>query len=259
MCISIIMSIIVSNSRLNLLLMKKIFICLLLILPTGFVLAQGPDPISTGNLNLATSDEAFRIINPYDGRKVELIGEVYFNDTLYHEGELKTHRRLYTTEFQYRFNQVERTVQVKSADGKQLYLNEREIVYCKIMIEGKAVMLMPAKVPNGRKITVVQVLYQSPNMQLYRDARKFIFRVKSTNIDGYSSEKVYDEVRKDYRYYLRVGDTGDFTEVKTTAKSFAQVLPAKRSQIELLFKAGKKKEGLSVTKLTEIMKALDSK
>jgi hypothetical protein len=239
--------------------MKKIFICLLFILPTGFVLAQGPDPISTGNLNLATSDEAFRIVNAYDGRKVELVGEPYLNDTLYHEGELKTHKRLYTKELQYRFNQIERTVQIKLTDGKEMYLNEREIVYCKIVIEGKTITLIPAKVPNGRKTTMVQVLYKSPNMQLYRDARKFIFRVKSNDIDGYSSEKVYDEVRKDYRYYLRIGDTGDFTEVKTTAKSFAQVLPEKRSKIELLFKAGKKKEGLSVTKLTEIMTALDSK
>ncbi len=116
---------------------------------------------------------------------------------------------------------------------------------------------MPAKVPNGRKITVLQVIYKSPNMQLYRDARKFIFRVKSNDIDGYSSEKVYDEVRKDYRYYLRVGDSGEFTEVKTTAKSFAQALPEKRSQIDILFRIAKKKEGLTVTKLSDIMAQLD--
>ena len=237
--------------------MKKGFILFLFIGQMAYVFAQGPDPISTGKLNLASSDEAFRIVNAYDGRKIELVGEVYLNDTLYHDGELKTNRRLYTTELQYRFNQVERTVQVKTPAGKEMYLNEREIVYCKIMIDGKTVMLIPEKVPNGRKITVVQVLYKSPNMQLYRDVRKFIFRVKSNDIDGYSSEKVYDEVRKDYRYYLRIGDVGEFTEVKTTAKSFAQVLPEKRKQIDLLFKAGKKKEGLSVSKLVDIMTQLD--
>jgi hypothetical protein len=237
--------------------MKKIFACFLFLLPSVFVFAQGPDPVSQGKLNMASSDEAFRFINAYDGRRIDLVGEVYLNDTLYHEGELKTNKRLYTTELQYRFNQVERTVQVRLADGKEMYINEKDIVYCKIIIDGKTITLVPDKVPNGRKITVLQVIYKSPNLQLYRDARKFIFRVKSNDVDGYSSEKVYDEVRKDYRYFLRVGDSGEFTEVKTTAKSFAQALPEKRSQIEVLFKIGKKKEGLTVTKLSDIMAQLD--
>ncbi len=237
--------------------MKKIFLSFLWLLPAAFVLAQGPDPINQGKLNMASSDEAFRFVNAYDGRRIDLVGEVYLNDTLYHEGELKTIKRLYTSELQYRFNQVERTVQVKLADGKQMYINEKDIVYCKIVIEGKTITLVPAKIPNGRRLTVVQALYRSPNMQLFRDARKFIFRVKSNDIDGYSSEKVYDEVRKDYRYYLRIGDSGEFTEVKTTAKSFAQAFPEKRKQIELLFKAAKKKEGLTVTKLSDIMAQLD--
>jgi hypothetical protein len=237
--------------------MKNSLILLFLMLQTAVALAQGPDPVSQGKLNMASSDEAFRIINAYDGRRIDLVGEVYLNDTLYHEGELKTNKRLYTTEMQYRFDQVQRTVQVKLADGKEMYINEKDIVYCKIVIDGKTITLVPDKVPNGRKITVLQVIYKSPNMQLYRDARKFIFRVKSNDVDGYSSEKVYDEVRKDYRYYLRIGDSGEFTEVKTTAKSFAQALPEKRSQIELLFKNGKKKDGLTVTKLSEIMAQLD--
>jgi hypothetical protein len=237
--------------------MKNNLILLLLMFQTALVFAQGPDPIKTGNLALASSDEAFRIVNAYDGRRIDLVGEVYLNDTLYHEGELKTNKRLYTTELQYRFNQVERTVQVRLANGKEMYINERDIVYCKIVIDGKTITLVADKVPNGRKLTVLQVIYKSPNMQLYRDARKFLFRVKSDAIDGYSTEKVYDEVRKDYRYYLRIGDTGEFTEVKTTAKSFAQALPEKRSQIEVLFKNGKKKEGLTVSKLSDIMAQLD--
>jgi hypothetical protein len=237
--------------------MKKIFLSFLGLLPTAFVLAQGPDPVSQGKLSMASSDEAFRFVNGYDGRRKDLVGEVYFNDTLYHEGELKTTKRLYTTELQYRFNQVERTVQVRLDNGKEMYINEKDIVYCKIVIDGKTITLVPDKVPNGRKITVLQVIYKSPNMQLYRDARKFLFRVKSDAIDGYSSEKVYDEVRKDYRYYLRVGDSGEFTEVKTTAKSFAQALPEKRTQIDVLFKIAKKKEGLTVTKLSDIMAQLD--
>ena len=116
---------------------------------------------------------------------------------------------------------------------------------------------MPVKVPNGRKLTMVQVIYKSPTMELYRDPRKYIFRVKSENIDGYSSEKVYDEIRKDYRYYFRKNNTGAFKEVKLTAKAFAAVLPQKRAQIVQLFRAGQTKGGLTISKLAEIMVELD--
>jgi DNA-directed RNA polymerase subunit F len=237
--------------------MKNCFILFVFILKTAFVFAQGPDPIKTGNLNMATSDEAFRIVHFYDGRYIELVGELYLNDTLYHTGELKTFKKLYTTELMYRFNQLERAIQVKMSDGKEMYIRDEDIVYCKIVIEDKTVTFMPESIPNGRRLTVIQVLYKSPRIQLYRDSRKYVYRVKSANLDGYSSEKIYDEVRKDYHYYLRYGDVGEFQEVKITAKSFAEIIPEKRTQINALFRAAQKKEGLTVTKLMEIMKELD--
>ena len=238
--------------------MKKIMLFVLFLFQGFMAFAQAPAALATsGRLNLASMDERFQYIHPYDGREKPLIGERYFYDSLYREGELKTTKRLYNTQLSYRFDQIERTVQIKMENDKQVYLYERDIEYVKLFIEDKTVLFVPITIPNGRKLTMVQVIYKSPTMELYRDLRKYIFRVKSENIDGYSSEKVYDEIRKDYRYYFRKNNSGAFKEVKLTAKSLAAHLPQKRSQIVQLFRTGQTKGGLTISKLTEIMIELD--
>ena len=238
--------------------MKKIMLFVLCLFQGFMAFAQAPAALATsGRLSLASMDERFQYIHPYDGREKPVIGERYFYDSLYREGELKTTKRLYATQLSYRFDQVERTVQVKMENDKQVYLYERDIEYLKLFIEGKTVLFVPINIPNGRKLTMVQVIYKSPTMELYRDSRKYIFRVKSENLDGYSSEKVYDEIRKDYRYYFRKNNSGAFKEVKLTAKSLAAQLPQKRSQIVQLFRKGQTKGGLTISKLTEIMIELD--
>ena len=213
--------------------------------------------INAGRINLITSNERFQYINPFDGRDIPTRGERFLNDSTFRDGELKTLNNLYTTELKYRFDQLERTVQIKMENGKMLYLFEKDIEYCKIFIDDKVLMFVPAAVPNGRKLTLMQVIYKSPTIQLYRDVKKYVFRVKSANIDGYSSEEVYDDIRKDYRYFLRKGETNNFTEVKIDIKSFVNVLPDKRAQITKAFKAAKANDGLSVSKLAQIMAEVD--
>ncbi len=240
--------------------MKKFKLFALFLFQGFMTFAQAPAALATsGRLTLPSMDERFQYIYPYDGREKPLVGERYFYDSLYREGELKTTKRLYTTQLSYRFDQIERTVQIKMENDKQVYLYERDIEYIKLFIENKTIVFVPVTVPNGRKLTMVQVIYKSPTMELYRDPRKYIFRVKSENIDGYSSEKVYDEIRKDYRYYFRKGEKGVFKEVKVDVKSFVNVLPEKRTQIIQLFRKGQTKGGLTVTKLGEIMAELDKK
>ena len=215
--------------------------------------------VADGNPNLSTSDERFRYINPYDGRDVPLVGERFFNDSTYRSGELQTSKKLYTTELKYRFDQIERTIQVKFENGKEMYLDEKNVLSCKLFIDGKTVLFEQGSIPNGRTYTLLQVIYKSPTMRLMRDLRKYIFRVKSENLDGYSSEKVYDDIRKDYRYYFNRIENSVLKEVKVDPRSFIDVMPEKREVILKLFKAAKAKGELSVTKLAEIMKGLDVK
>lgn len=224
---------------------------------SAFIAKAQQGAINAGRINLITSNERFQYINPFDGRDIPTRGERFLNDSTFRDGELKTLNNLYTTELKYRFDQLERTIQVKMENGKMLYLFEKDIEYCKIFIDDKTLMFVPASVPNGRKLTLMQVIYKSPTIQLYRDVKKYVFRVKSANIDGYSSEEVYDDIRKDYRYFLRKGETNNFTEVKIDTKSFVNVLPDKRTQIAKAFKAAKANDGLSVSKLAQIMAEVD--
>jgi hypothetical protein len=213
--------------------------------------------LTNGNINMPTKDDRFQYINPYDVRVIELQGDRYFNDSIYRDGELKMNNAFYTSELKYRFDQIERTVQVKMDNGKEMFLREKDVEYFKIFIDDKTFVFVPESVPNGRKLTLLQVIYKSPTMQLYRDSRKYIFRVKNEYNDGYNSNEVHDEIRKDYRYFFRKGNSGAFKEVKIEAKSFINLMPQKRSQINQLFRTGQTKGGLTISKLTEIMAELD--
>jgi hypothetical protein len=241
--------------------MKKTTMLPLFLFATYLMVAQQPTTRQNdGRVNLLTSQDRFQFINPFDDRLINVRGTRFFFDSTYRSGELQTTKTLYTTELKYRFDQIERMVQVKLENGKELWLNEKDVVYFKLFIDDKVVDFVPALIPNGRKsMTLLQVIYKSPTMQLLRDSRKYIFRVKSDNIDGYSSEEVYDEVRKDYRYFFNQGESAVFTEVKTDAKSFIKLMPTKRSQISKLFKAAQTKDGLNITKLSAILKELDKK
>jgi hypothetical protein len=240
--------------------MKKNLILVLFLSITSLAMAQQPTTKpNDGRINFITSTDRFQYINPFDDRLINVKGTRFFFDSIYHPGELQTAKSLYTTELQYRFDQIERMVQVKLENGKELFLNEKDVIYLKMVIGDKEVYFIPASVPNGRKSTLLQVIYKSPTMQLLRDSRKYMFRVKSENIDGYSSEEVYDEVRKDYRYFFNKGENLAFSEVKMDAKSFVKVMPEKKLQIIKLFKAGQTKEGLTITKLAAILKELDKK
>lgn len=236
--------------------MRKFYIFVLFLLNIFSSTAQQiVNPVR--NMSSLSTSDRFQYIDPYDIRNISLVGERYFFDSLYHPGEMKTKNQLYTTELMYRFDQLEGTLQVKLADGKQMLVSESDLVYCKLFIEKDTILFKPSSVPNGKKRTVIQVIYDSPTMQLYRDSRKYISRVKSTNIDGYGSSDTYDEIRKNYRYFFRKNQKGPFIEVKADSKSFINLMPEKRSQITQLFRAGQSKGGLNISKLTQIMTELD--
>jgi hypothetical protein len=238
--------------------MKKILTTAFFFNVVGLLMAQVVAPkTNDGRVNLVTEGDRFQYINPFDNRTVAMQGTKYFLDSIYRPGELRTQKGLYTSELLYRFDQTERMVQVKTQSGKELYLNEYDVLDFKMFIGDRVVHFVPAAVPNGRKLTLLQVVYQSPTLQLLRDSRKYVLRVKSDNLDGYSSDIVFDEARKDYRYFMNVGTGIAFQEVKISPKSFVKMMPQKKSLITRLFKAGQAKEGLTLTKVAGIMKELD--
>ena len=194
--------------------------------------------------NLVVPDER------YEGVK----GSRYFYDDKYHEGTLTmTRKREFGKDMLFRYDQLEGTVQMKSPDGKEVLVDQNEILNFNLFVEDKSVIFIRVKTPDD-KFSLVQVIYYSPTMKVVRDPRKKLKRVENTG--AYSANQIYDTYTNDYKYFLQRGEE-PIQEVKPTAKSFAKAIPNKATRIETLFKAAKSKGDLSVSKLAEIMKKLD--
>ena len=209
----------------------------------GFDLTQLP----------SQQNEALEFYNKSQLEKIPIsVGEARFlKDSLFREGELRTHKGLFTTQLSYRFDQIERTIEVKLEDGKRMYLDAKDVVYCKLFFEDHTAVFMPIILPKDKELTLAQVVYRTPTLQLYRDIRKTVTRKVQ-----FRTTDFVDEVKNDYHYYFRKNSKASLVEVEINAKSFIKVLPDKQNRITYLFK-GKKKESLTMSKLVYIMGELD--
>jgi hypothetical protein len=188
----------------------------------------------------------------YEGVK----GSHFFYDNNYHEGTMTmTKNREFGKDMMFRFDQAEGTVQMKYPDGKEILVNQNEILNFNLFVENKSVVFIRMKTPrNETGFTLVQVIYHSPTLKVVRDPRKKLKRVENTG--AYSQNQIYDTYDNDYHYFMQRGEE-NVQEVKPTAKSFSKAMPDKAKKIETLFKAAKSKGELSVSRLAEIMKKLD--
>jgi hypothetical protein len=190
----------------------------------------------------------------YEGVK----GSHYFYDEKFHEGVLTmTKAREMGKGYLFRFDQLEGTVQMKFPDGREILVDQKEVLTFNFFVEDKSVIFMRMKTPKDpQNFTLVQVIYYSKNVKLVRDIHKKMKRVENTG--AYSSNTIYDTFDNDYHYYLQ-RDADEIVEVKPTVKSFSKNFPEKGAKVEKLFKAAKSKGDLSVSKLAEIVKQLDDK
>jgi hypothetical protein len=198
--------------------------------------------------NLIVPDER------YEGIK----GNRYFYDDKYHEGTLTmTRKREFGKDMLFRYDQLEGTVQMKSPDGKEVLVDQNEVLNFNLFVENKSVIFIRMKTStNSANFSLVQVIYYSPTLMVVRDPRKKLKRVE--NVGAYSSNEIYDTYVNDYHYFIKRGEE-TIQEVKPTAKSLGKAMPDKAKKIESLFKAAKSMGELSVSKLAEIIKKLDEK
>ena len=190
----------------------------------------------------------------YEGVK----GNRYFYDNNFHEGSMTmTQKREFGKDLLFRFDQLEGSVQIKYPDGRELLMDQKDILVFNLFVENKSIYFIRMKTPtNPNTFTLVQVIYYSPTLMVVRDPRKKLKRIE--NVGAYSSNEIYDTYVNDYHYFVKRGEE-NIQEVRPTAKSFAKAMPDKANKIESLFKSAKSKGELSVSKLAEIMKKLDEK
>jgi hypothetical protein len=256
--------------------MKKLIIFSLIAFSTPSVFGQIKDP-KTADMTATTSAKATPVVttaeNPNDvvanapsfqrfdnlivpdERYEGIKGNRYFYDNQYHEGTLTmTKNREFGKTMLFRYDQLEGTVQMKYPDGREILVDQNEVLNFNLFVEDKSVIFVRMKTPRTTTFSLVQVIYYSPTMQMVRDPRKKLKRVENTG--AYSKNEIYDTYDNDYHYFLKRGKE-DLVEVKPSAKSLSKAMPDKAAKIESLFKAAKLKGDLSVSKLADIIKKLD--
>ena len=206
------------------------------------------------NYNYGSASSASNYPNSY-GKESPWMGERFFKDTAFHQGELRTRKGLFTNELGYRYDQIEGAMEVKLENGKRMYLYDKDILYCKLFFDKHTAVFMPVVLPNDNQTTLVEVIYKTPTLQLYRNLHK----INTVGASYTGQTDVVDKAKDDYHYYFRKGDKEVVKEISITAKSFINMLPNKRHYILELFKAEEGKGKLSLAKLSEMMKKLDEK
>ena len=196
-------------------------------------------------------------VQNYDILPIETKGSRYFNDETYVKGELKTPDSLYQNDLLFRYDQIDKTLQIKLPNGKELLLDPRHIVYFKLFIEDKTFLFERTQISYKREQDILQVIYSSPTMRLLRDARKKKKKVTDTDLYTSAPKAHYVVYENDYRYYLVFGDMAKFTPLSISKTSFTLLIPSKAAFINQLFNMKEFRTDLTVTKLKELIRLLD--
>jgi hypothetical protein len=234
--------------------MKKNILFLCVVLCFNCLHAQTIASTNAATLNGSNLQGKGNMMITFNERYDGIEGSRFFYDEEYHTGELwLTNNRHYTNQYKYKFDQLAGTVQVQQANGKEILINIEEILSFQMFIDDKSVTFFKTQLPNYESPSIVQIVYWSSNMTLFRDIKKKLVRQKESS--AYSGGKVFDKIMSDYQYYFSKKDA-PIIHIKPNKKGFIKVLPDKEKEIERLFKT-KKFENLTVSKLAELMQKLD--
>ena len=197
-----------------------------------------------------TSNGGF--IHKIDNRIAERIGTPYMNDT-YAEGEIwLTQNRHFKAEMTYKFDELEGSVNVKSAvSGKELLLSPDQITECHIVLKNKIVVFKKIEAGHLDNTPLYQVIYEDNDMSMLKLPVKIVRRIDDKQ--PYGSGKVYEEYRSDYKYFLRSSKNTKYVEVKL--KKLASQMPKKATIINKFFEAHPM-DKLTDDDLTELMKKI---
>jgi hypothetical protein len=235
--------------------MKKIILFLSAFLCFNCLQAQTIASTNAATLNGSNLQGKGNMMITFNERYDGIEGSRFFYDEEYHTGELwLTNNRHYTNQYKYKFDQLAGTVQVQQANGKEILINIEEILSFQMFIDDKSVTFFKTQLPNSESPAIVQIVYWSSNMTLFRDIKKKLVRQKESS--AYSGGKVFDKIMSDYQYYFSKKDA-PIIHIKPNKKGFIKALPDKEKEIERLFKT-KKFDDLTVSKLADLMQKLDT-
>jgi hypothetical protein len=194
----------------------------------------------------------------FDTRYEGVLGSRFYVEN-YNNGEIwLTDGHHYTTELQYRFDEIENKIQVKYPDGKELLLFNNYVTKCHVFNKDTTIIYQKAFIEGEKDIhKLYQVLCDDSIYTLLKFPQR-----KMTRIDEKTAltiGRLYDKITPFYHYYFfEKGDKKEavFKEIKLKKKEIIKFLPTQKTTLENLFKAPQYSGDFDESKLIFLFKNL---
>lgn len=197
----------------------------------------------------------------FNFNQIDVKGTPYFYSADFHQGELiLTKNRHFISEFKYRFNQYLGTLDVQYPDNRIFTLDNKEVMAFALNIENRVINFMQiGTAPDTNEFKLFQVIYFSPSIKLLRNSNKDIEHESDLTSGYLTNSKMGGRYlyKESYHYFISKVDQ-PLIEVQLTEKSLRKVFPEKKKELKKLFSQSKYKENLTVSKVYDLMIALDN-
>ena len=191
----------------------------------------------------------------FDTRYEGVLGS-RFTIEVYNKGEIwLTDGRHYTTELQYRFDEIENSVQVKYPEGKELLLFNNYVLKCHISQKDTTIIYLKALIEGEKDVhKLYQVLYDGKKYTLLKlPTRKIIHIDEKTAL---TIGRLYDQITPVFHYYFKTDDK-IFKEIKRGKKDILKAFSSKKMVLENLFKTPQYEGDLDDKKLVALFQYLE--
>lgn len=152
-----------------------------------------------------------------------------FYDPEYQKGELWTSNGLhFKDELEYKFDEVENSVQIKTEDGKELVVDANLVDSFRLYLNDRTIYYYKAHVPDGKKDEekIFQVVHVGKQVLLFKIASKTI---KHYNYQGaFGDGRTVGEYVSHHHYYIKVGNK-PLTRIKLNKKDITKKITLNRA------------------------------
>jgi hypothetical protein len=235
--------------------MKNLILVFITLLPY-LLLAQQPN---NGALH-AQFDQIGKAQSPssvptFDTRYEGVLGSRFTIET-YNTGEIwLTDGHHYTTQLNYRFDEIENCVQIKYPEGKEILLFNNYVQKCHILNKDTTVIYQKAQI-EGEKDPhkLYQVLFEGKNFTLLKFPHRKVLRIDEKT--ALTIGRLYDQITPLYYYYFKT-DGKFFKEIKLKKKDLLKNFPTQKVVLEHLFKTPQYEDAFGESELIKTFQILD--
>ena len=187
----------------------------------------------------------------------QIKGSRFYNPE-YRKGELWASNGLHCTdELEYKFDEVENSVQVKTKSGKELLLDANSIDSFRLYVDDTTtIYYYKAPLPDSKRAEnkIFQVVYVGNKILLFKIPQKVM---KNLNYKGsFGDGRTLGEYVPRHQYYIKAGNK-PLTSVKLNKKDLVNKIPFKKGELTELLEYVEFYEELTEKKVLDIIHKID--